>query len=339
MFIVKPDLPPITKEAFAAAALREPPARPTLPKTKAALNKLTPEARHDLDHARYNYIQRMRPFETTDVIDIRKRVTQRRSANAGHAGASTAVAVSGSPGIGKTQATLQVLYEAYRDATRPGRSWAEPGYEDIPIVYMCLTGATTPKQLKTTILNYMGRPVGQREREAQLDAAVAGLLNGCGTQVICFDEIHHLGARGNGRNVADAIKNLTEMARCTFMYVGVNLKRSEVLGEHIASALQIRTRTDLVEMSPFSIAATDDEIELESIIAAFEQHLPLVAHEPGSLADDHTRYLWERTQGRFRSLSELLRLGAIRAIENGDEKITCKLLDGIAIDMEAESRR
>ncbi len=336
MYYLKPYQPPITKEAFAAAATRPVSVRPRLPQSMSAYKALSEERRQALNAERLEFINRMPFLETPDVRRIREGLTKRRRLNAGHSGASTALAITGRPGLGKTQGTLRILYEAYHDAHLPGNSWAEPGYEHIPVIYVCLSGATTPKQLKAGILNYMGRPVASSEREAQLDSAMSTLLYGCGTQILCLDEVHHLGSNSTGRDVANAIKVLTETTATTFVYIGVNLEDSALLRAGSETTRQLRTRTESITIEPFSIGKPADEVILEGVIAEFEVDLPLLRHKPGTLADNHTHYLWQRSEGRFRSLSELLRLAAIEAIDTGAERITKAQLDRLTVDLEAE---
>ncbi len=68
---------------------------------------------------------------------------------------------------------------------------------------------------------------------------------------------------------------------------------------------------------------TEDWLRL---VKAFEEHLVLLRGRAGmcvNIAD----YLHARTSGYVGALSNLLRLGARRAIETGEERITKGLLD------------
>ena len=70
-----------------------------------------------------------------------------------------------------------------------------------------------------------------------------------------------------------------------------------------------------------------------------ERALVLSDHRPGSLAEKHATYLFERTGGRIGSLSQVVRAAAVEAIAMGCEAIDRRLLDSIEVDFAPEGAR
>jgi hypothetical protein len=83
-----------------------------------------------------------------------------------------------------------------------------------------------------------------------------------------------------------------------------------------------------------TIAAGQRE-QWRALIATMELALRLLRHKPGSLVG-MDEYLYRRTGGMIGSLSQLIRGGAILAIENRSEAVTRDLLDIVPVDYAAE---
>lgn len=100
--------------------------------------------------------------------------------------------------------------------------------------------------------------------------------------------------------------------------------------------LQIKARTKVYEMKPFSIgseAARDERLDL---VLGLESLLPLANHPCGSL-EGEAHYLYHRSGGSIGSLRGLLGDAAIMAIQDGTEKVSRRLLDSIITDSSVAS--
>lgn len=330
-----PSVPIRTKAHLAAAATRTPLDPPKLPTSMKALAKLTPEERDQLTEARVDYINQLGIIATPDVRELEKQIRNRRRLNRGHSGTATGIGIDGVTGAGKTQAALSICLDVYRDAMRPGQSWAAENYEHIPVVYALIAPEATDKMISQQILSFMGRPIGKRENRELLNEAVADMLDNCGTQLVVLDELTNVTGTKKGQSAANQIKAITERSRATFLYIGNGLRSSPAFTR--IEGKQLRSRTRVIQFDYQSISTPDGRADWIGIIRAIEDGMPLIAHKPGSVAKKYDTYLYDRTQGRLRSLSELLRQAAFIAMDEGVEKITKDILDAIEIDIESEA--
>ena len=88
-------------------------------------------------------------------------------------------------------------------------------------------------------------------------------------------------------------------------------------------------------MVPFAYGTAGQREQWRALIATMELALRLLRHKPGSLVG-MDEYLYRRTGGMIGSLSQLIRGGAILAIENRSEAVTRDLLDIVPVDYAAE---
>ena len=234
--------------------------------------------------------------------------------------------VSGSAGTGKTTAITQLgkTHEAI-DRLR------HPGSDRIPVVYVTVPPAATPRMLAVEFARFLGIPVMTRANITDVIEAVCGVMTDTRTTVVCVDEIHNLKlATRNGAEVSDTLKYFSERIPATFIYAGINVEREGLFTG--TRGQQIAGRFTLIPAAPFPYA-----VEWQGLIATLEEALRLHQHTVGTLTG-LDRYLHQRTGGMIGSLSHLIRGAAIEAILGGSEKITRKLLDSVDLDHAAEAR-
>ena len=234
--------------------------------------------------------------------------------------------VSGAAGTGKTTAITQ--FGKTHEAIDHRR---HPGSERIPVVYVTVPPAATPRMLAVEFARFLGIPVMARANITDVIEAVCGVMTDARTTVVCVDEIHNLKlATRNGAEVSDTLKYFSERIPATFVYAGINVEREGLFCG--TRGQQIAGRFTMIRAAPFPYAA-----EWQGLVATLEDTLRLHEHPPGTLTG-LDRYLHQRTGGMIGSLSHLIRGAAIESLLDGSEKITRKLLDAVDLDHAAQAR-
>jgi hypothetical protein len=232
--------------------------------------------------------------------------------------------LSGAAGTGKTTAITQLgkTHEATDRARQPGR-------ERIPVIYLTVPPAATPRMLAMEFARFLGLPVPARANMTDIIEAVCGVAIDTSASMVLVDEIHNMQlATRSGAEVSDTLKYLSERIPATFVYAGIDLERQGLFSGIRGS--QIAGRFTLIPTLPFPLAD-----EWRGLAATLEDALRLRRHQAGTLAG-LDRYLHQRTRGMIGSLSHLIRGAAIEAIQSGTEQITRKLLNTIDIDHAAQ---
>jgi len=234
--------------------------------------------------------------------------------------------VSGPAGTGKTTAITQFskTHEVIDRQRHPGLA------DRIPVVYVTVPPAATPRMLAVEFARFLGIPVMARANITDVIEAVCGVMTDARTTVVCVDEIHNLElATRSGAEVSDTLKYFSERIPATFVYAGINVEREGLFAG--TRGQQIAGRFTLIPAVAFPFAE-----EWQGLIVTLEDALRLRRHTPGALAR-LSRYLHRRTGGMIGSLTHLIRGAAIEAILSGTEQITRQLLDSISLDHAAES--
>jgi hypothetical protein len=234
--------------------------------------------------------------------------------------------LSGAAGTGKTTAITQFgkTHEAIDRLRHPGVS------DRIPVIYVTVPPAATPRMLAVEFARFLGLPMTARANITDVIEAVCGVAVDARVSVVCVDEIHNLQlATRSGAEVSDTLKYFSERIPATFVYAGIDVEREGLFSGTRGS--QIAGRFTFIPTLPFPLAA-----EWQGLVATLEDALRLHRHQPGTLAGLH-EYLHRRTGGMIGSLSHLIRGAAIEAILDGSEHVTRKLLDAITLDHAAEA--
>ena len=236
--------------------------------------------------------------------------------------------VSGPARTGKTTALIQLgkTIEVIHRRRHP-RSAA-----DIPVVYITVPPAATPKMIAMEFARFFGLPLSHRANITDIADAVCGVSLDAHVTLVAVDELHNLNtATRAGAEASDTLKYFSERIPATFVYAGISLERSGLLsgtrGEQIAG------RFGMARTGPFG-----QDPQWTALIAALEQSLRLHRHRPGTLTSLN-RYLHQRTHGMIGSLLWLIRSAAISAVLDGTEKITKKALDAVDADITAQAPR
>ena len=286
---------------------------------------MEPDKRAAYDDDRIAHHSRLLVVQTPAVRDVvttgRRLAHLNRSAHYGRSG----LIVSGPARTGKTTAITQLAktIEVFHRRRNPRSG------DDIPVVYITVPPAATPRMIATEFARFLGIPVTRRLNITDIIEAVCGVCTDTKTSVICVDEIHNLNiATRAGAEASDTLKYFSERIPATFVLAGINVERAGLLsgtrGEQIAG------RFSMIRTGPFPCDA-----QWATLLAALETSLRLHRHRAGSLPQ-LAGYLHQRTGGMIGSLLWLIRSAAIQAVIDGTEQVTRKTLEPIGIDITAE---
>lgn len=278
------------------------------------------------DDDRIAHHSRLLVIQTPAVRDVvttgRRLAHMNRSAHYGRSG----LIVSGPARTGKTTAitqlgkTIEVIHR---------RRYPRSG-EDIPVVYITVPPAATPKMIAVEFARFLGLPLTRRANITDIIEAVCGVCTDTRTAAICVDEIHNLNiATRPGAEASDTLKYFSERIPATFVLAGINVERAGLLsgprGEQIAG------RYSMVRTGAFPRGG-----QWATLVSAVEGSLRLHRHQPGTLPD-LAGYLHQRTGGMIGSLLWLIRSAAIQAVIDGTEKITRTSMDAIPVDIASQA--
>jgi hypothetical protein len=271
-------------------------------------------------HARLLVVQT--PTIRQVVTSGRRLVQLNKNAHYGRCG----LMVSGPARTGKTTALTQLgkTIEVIHRRRHPRST------SDIPVIYITVPPAATPKMIAMEFARFFDLPLSRRNNITDIADAVCGVSLDAHVTLVAVDELHNLNtATRAGAEASDTLKYFSERIPATFVYAGISLERTGLLsgtrGEQIAG------RFGIVRTGPFG-----QDPQWTALIAALEGSLRLHRHRPDTLTR-LDRYLHQRTHGMIGSLLWLIRSAAVNAVLDGTEKITKKSLDAVEADITSQA--
>jgi hypothetical protein len=323
--------PLTTREGWAAFVSR---ARPEPPRLLPAsdLGRLTGVERDIYDETRQDYHSELLLVATPDIRQITttgsKLVINNRGKQLGRRG----LIVSGPSGTGKSTSITQLgkKHQIETERRHPGLAGR------IPVVYIIVPPAATPKTLAIELAAFLGLPVRSRDSQHAITGAVAGVLRKVGCSLILVDEVHRLDLRTrSGAEASDQLKYFFDSVSATFVYAGLDLEENGMFSG--MRGRQIAGRFISLRTCAFGHATASQRTDWAKLIATMEQTLRLHRHKPGTLIE-MAPYLHQRTGGMIGSLDQLIHEAANDAISDGTEKITRKHLDAVILDTAAQEQ-
>jgi hypothetical protein len=311
--------------------------RPTLPEpprllAAADLERLDPDERDLYNYARMDYHSELNLVATPDIRKItatgEKLITGNRGKQLGRRG----LIVSGPSGTGKST-SITWLGKIHQVGTERR---APRGTGRIPVVYIIVPPAATPKMLAIEIAAFLGLPFSSHEPQHFITQSVTGVLRKVGCSLILVDEVHRLDLRTrSGAAASDQLKYFFDSVSATFVYAGLDLAENGMFAG--MRGRQIAGRFISLTTSPFGYATEAEKEDWANLVAPIEAALRLHRHKPGTLLRQ-AAYLHQRTGGMIGSLDQLIHEAANEAISDGTEKITRKHLDAVVLDTAAEEQ-
>ncbi len=282
------------------------------------------------DEARMTYHGRLAVVATPTVHQVTLTGRRLMVLNRHQISARRGLIVTGAAGTGKTTAITQL-----GRAHQLGQRRRLPADTDrLPVVYVTVPPAATPRMLAVEFARFLGLPITPRSNLTDVTEAVCGVLGQCGCELVIVDEIHNLNlATRAGAEVSDQLKYFSERLPATFVYAGIDVARSGLFAG--TRGAQIASRFATITTAEFANGTAEQCRDWQALIATLEQLLRLREHRPGVLVE-MADYLHRRTAGMIGSLSHLIRGAAIDAIITGEEKITRGSLDAVKLDHAAE---
>ncbi|GAA1898878.1 ATP-binding protein [Streptomyces sodiiphilus] len=348
MHFIHPGLAePRTKEEWRAYLNDIPPARPDMP-TFAAYQRLSRKEKILLNKARDDYHSALIIVRTPTMDKIHHQVRRRMRVNARQAaGARRGIVLDGPATIGKSTLVKMLAYDYEHELREayPERFSEQYIVEDhivdyTPVVYLSIGSQATPKDLSTALADYLALPYRSGATKSAITRIVLEQMRLCGVELVIIDDAHFMDlSLHEGKVVNDHLKYIANHTAATFVYTGVDLKRSGLFLEGTGStrANQTAGRNTLIRMTNYTIKTREQRAEWLTVLLSLDEHLALYHHKPHTLPRLY-KYLYDRTEGSICALSDLIREAAIEAVMTGEEAITKDVLDRIDISELAQAR-
>lgn len=331
---------------FAERAPRTPPSR----LSRTDLHALTPTEKAVYDQARRvwhaNIVLATRQVERiheqlTDIVDSNLQDSDR---------VKSAAAIDAPPTLGKTTIVNSFGREFHRRRVAEAGEYLDDDRDimHLPVCHVTVPGKLTIKGLHTMILGFYAHPstAGILHRSMvgrDLARAAADCIERHDTRLVIIDDLHFVQMRTrDGVEVSNQLKWLANEYNATFLFAGVALRESGLLGEgrtgkDVAMAQTFR-RWTVLGLTTNTLAHKRGRDEWDRLLWHIEQALVLADARDGMLVD-MSRYLFARTTGNIGSLMDLIRRAAARAIRTGHETLDRDLFDEVRLDEGAETER
>jgi DNA polymerase III delta prime subunit len=309
-------LPLSTKEGWSRFVAHEP--APPERITHAEQSRLSPADKAAHDETRRKFMTAAGIIRTPEFEQILMAAEIRLRLNEFKPSGKLGLIVSGAPGLGKTTTVTQIgkLHTARRQqqehpAGRPG---------NIPVVYVTVPPACGPKAMIAEFAEFLNLPTTGRTSHSAMLNSVSTVMARLRVELVIVDEIHNLNVNYRmSADASDALKQLSEKCAATFIYAGVNVESCGLLDG--ARGQQIASRFELHRASPFSNRSQTKRSEWEAVLLGMEETLYLTRQKEGDILK-HSGDLFAATGGSIGQLADMLHLSALKAIDDGTERLT-----------------
>ncbi|WP_327299848.1 TniB family NTP-binding protein [Streptomyces sp. NBC_01197] len=323
------------KEGFAAfAEARETPIPLTL--TMADLRALDPAALEHYNDDRRRFLANLRPIKTMQVQELSADLTDIFDAGVDQPNwqAKGMAAIDAFPGLGKTTIGLSFAKKVHNTLiSRHGR-FTEAGHERWPVIRVGMMGDTSVKDFNWAMLEFFahaGRNSGSANAflSRALDCAVS-----CQSRLLLVDDLQFLQFRSRrGTELANQFKTIANEFPLMILFIGHDLE-----GKGLYDDPQLARRITPLGLQAFSIEDEAGREQWRRFLLSLEQRLVLANKYPGMLADDLSDQLYARCSGHIGSLMSLIRLGSLRAMRTGQERLTKDVLAQVKLDWAAQQQ-
>ena len=234
---------------------------------------LEEDKRAAYDDERVDHHSRLLVVQTPTIREVinsgRRLIQLNKTARYGRCG----LIVSGPARTGKTTALAQLgkTIEVIHRRRHPRSA------SDVPVVYITVPPAATPKMIAMEFARFFGLPLSRRANITDITEAVCGVCLDTRVTLVEVDELHNLNtATRSGAEASDTLKYFSDASPRPSSTPGISLERTGLLsgtrGEQIAGRFRI------VRTGPFGRGR-----QWTALIAALEDSLRLHHHRPGTL--------------------------------------------------------
>lgn len=212
--------------------------------------------------------------------------------------------------VGPTNNGKSKIIRKFSDRHPPSRSG---DVRVTPVVLVEMPPQPGLARLYGALLEAIGVPFRRTSRIEVLEPLALTMLREVGTKMIIIDEVHNLLACNalQQRQVLNQLKYLGNQLRIPLVGVG-----TEEAWSAIKSDPQMANRFE-----QFALPLWSEGDELTQLLMTFGQSLPL--RHPSDLANDRiAKLVLSQTDGSIGGITRLIEAAAIRAIDNGSERMT-----------------
>ena len=296
----------------------------------ATVEMLTASQRDAYDEMRRVYHADLPLANTPTIQNVISTARLLVQLNRNQVSARRGLIVSGASGTGKTTA-LTLLGRTHERRIRKrhptDKYW-------LPVLYVTVPPAATARMLAVEFARFLGISFTGRANITDIVDAVCATAIRTRVELVCVDELHNLNlATRAGAEVSDQLKYFAERLPATFTYAGIDVEAAGLFAG--VRGRQIAGRFSVIPATAFAYGTSEQRAQWRALIATLESSLRLHRHKAGSLVR-LDEYLYQRSGGMIGSLSQLIRGGAILAIEDSCERITRELLDLVPVDYAAQ---
>lgn len=323
------------KEGFAAfTEAREAPAPPTL--TMADLKALDPQALEHHNDVRRRFLANLRPIKTMQARELSADLADIFDAGVHQPSwqAKGMAAIDAFPGLGKTTVGLSFAKKVHNTLIGQYGRFTEAGHERWPVIRVGMMGDTRVKDFNWAMLEFFahaGRNSGSANSflSRALDCAVS-----CESRLLLVDDLQFLQFRSRrGTELANQFKTIANEFPLMILFIGHDLE-----GKGLYDDPQLARRITPLGLQAFSIEHEPGREQWRRFLLSLEQRLVLASKYPGMLADDLSDQLYARCSGHIGSLMSLIRLGCLRAMRTGEERLTENVLAQVKLDRAAQQQ-
>jgi len=191
---------------------------------------------------------------------------------------------------------------------------------ELPVLYVQVPPVPDEVRFYEAILDKLFAPYRAGDRVGKKQAQAIRILTRLNNKILILDEIHHIiaGPQSKQRHFLNTIKYLANELQIPLVAAGIKDAYSAILTDP-----QLSNRFEPMTLPRWEIGQ-----EYLRLLASFERMLPL--QKPSHLIETTLALkILNMSEGTIGEISTLLTEAAVKAIRNGDEQITAKVLDGI----------
>lgn len=281
------------------------------------LAQLSKKEKNQYNTARARFMQAGAFVKTPQFKTAQRAVRERILLNTHRQVGKLGVIISGEPAQGKTTTLLEIGKDHELRRRQTGHPAAGDGH--IPVAYVAVPAQCTAKALLQEFARFYALPVHSRMLYGVVLDMVANTLRRCRTELVLIDDVHHLDLRYKQNiEASDMLKQLSERCGGTFVFAGIAVEQTGLLSGTREG--QMRKRFEVHTAAPFGINTKQRQIEWGDLLLSIESSLCLLDEEPGAILAA-AKELHHLTGGEIGLLKDHLQLLALRAIEDGTERI------------------